>query len=367
MAHAARAGRDEVAAYLALGQVPGIGARRLASLLRAFETALGAIHAPHNQIAALPGFNPAAATAIRSVRPDAGFTILDALDRLGADVLLPEDPRFPPLLFEVPDPPTALYVWGNADVLKRPAVAMVGSRDHSSYGGAAARFLARGVAEHLVVVSGMARGLDAVAHEAALDAGGTSVGVLGNGFGVIYPAANRKLYERMIKEGCLVTELDPGERPHAGAFPRRNRLISGLAGVTIVIEAAPKSGAIITADRALEQGRTVLAVPGPITSPTSIGCNKLIQQGAKPVLCPEDVLEEYGISRTKPSTPARKVDASALGDVQRSLWDALAEPRHVDVLAAMTRTDASSVLTALTEMEMHGFVRQQAGMLFERI
>src|SRR5881296_3165588 len=130
---------------------------------------------------------------------------------------------------------------------------------------------------------------------AALDAGGTSVGVLGNGFGVIYPVANRALYERMIARGCLVTELPPGERPHAGAFPRRNRLISGLAGVTVVIEAAPGSGALITADCALDQGRAVLAVPGPITSPTSLGCNKLIQQGAKPALAAGDVLEELGL------------------------------------------------------------------------
>src|SRR5437870_9346604 len=146
----------------------------------------------------------------------------------------------------------------------------------------------------------MARGLDAIAHDAALDAGGDSVGVLGNGFGVVYPAANRALYERMIAHGCLVTELPPGERPHAGAFPRRNRLISGLAGVTVVVEAAPGSGALITADCALEQGRSVLAVPGPITSPTSLGCNKLIQQGSKPALSAADVLEELGRTAGRP-------------------------------------------------------------------
>ena len=178
------------------------------------------------------------------------------------------------------------------DVFARAAVGIVGSRDHTSYGAEAARLLAAGVASAgAVVVSGMARGIDAIAHAAALDAGGNSVGILGNGFGVIYPAANRVLYERMVARGCLITELPPGERPHAGAFPRRNRLISGLAGVTVVVEAAPTSGALITADCALDQGRVALAVPGPITSPTSIGCNKLIQQGAKPVLTPGDILE----------------------------------------------------------------------------
>src|SRR2546425_12325252 len=159
----------------------------------------------------------------------------------------------------------------------------------------------------------MARGIDAIAHAAALDSGGASVGVLGNGFGVIYPAVNRALYERMVAHGCLVTELPPGDRPHAGAFPRRNRLISGLAGVTVVIEAAPGSGALITVDCALDQGRAVLAVPGPITSPTSLGCNKLIQQGAKPALAPGDILEELGL-------PGARSEERRVGKECRSRW-----------------------------------------------
>src|SRR5204862_6366190 len=143
----------------------------------------------------------------------------------------------------------------------------------------------------------VARGFAASAHMAALEAGGAWLGVLGNAFGVVYPAANRPLYERMIAHGCLVTELPPGERPRAHTFPRRNRLISGLAGVTVVVEAAAGSGALITADCALDQGRAVLAVPGPITSPTSLGCNRLIQQGAKPALSAGDLLEELGLPR----------------------------------------------------------------------
>ena len=366
MADAAPSGRDDVAAYLALTQVPGIGARRLRMLLERFGSAVGAIRAPAKALADLPGFGRAAATAIRATRPEQGATILRELDRLGAGVLIPDDDRVPPLLREIPDPPTALFYWGRVELLRQPAVAMVGSRDHSSYGAAAARLLAGGVAPTCVVVSGMARGLDAIAHTAALDAGGTSVGVLGNGLGVIYPAANRALYERMVKEGCLITELPPGERPNAGAFPRRNRLISGLARVTVIIEAAPDSGAIITADAALDQGRAVLAVPGPITSRTSLGCNRLIQQGAKPALCVEDVLEEMGLA---PAAKPPAVPAPALAElspVQRSLWDALAEQRHVDALVAAAGAEAGVVLTALTEMEMRGFVKQGPGMVFER-
>src|SRR2546427_8544690 len=189
MAGAAGRSRDEVAAYLALAQVPGIGAARLRTLVAAFETAAAVLRAPHGALAALPGFSRAAATAIRASSPQAGHEILDQLDRLGAAVLLPEDAAFPPLLSEVPDPPALLFAWGDTALLARPSAGIVGSRDHSPYGAAAARLLAAGVAgAGVVVVSGMARGIDAIAHAAALDSGGASVGILGNGFGVIYPA-----------------------------------------------------------------------------------------------------------------------------------------------------------------------------------
>jgi DNA processing protein len=367
--------RDEVAAYLALAQIPGIGSARLRTLVAACETAAAALRAPHGAIAALPGFSRAAASAIRASSVESGQEILAQLDRHGATVLLPDDPAFPPLLSEIPDPPALLYVRGDVCLLRRPAAGIVGSRDHSAYGADAARLLASGVARAgVVVVSGMARGVDAIAHAAALDTGGTSIGVLGNGFGVVYPAANRALYDRMAATGCLVTELPPGERPHAGAFPRRNRLISGLAGVTVVVEAAPGSGALITADCALDQGRTVLAVPGPITSPTSLGCNRLIQQGAKPALSAGDILEELGLPGTgertaeRPATgepPAQRPLPPDLSDLQRSLWETLrAEPKHVDALVATAGTDTSAVLTALTELEMRGVVKQQPGMVF---
>src|SRR2546429_285320 len=372
MAGAAGRRRVGVAAYRALAQAPGIGAARLRPLVAAFETAAAALRAPHGDLAALPGFSRAAATAIRAGSPQAGHEILDQLDRLGAAVLLPEDAAFPPLLSEVPDPPALLFAWGDTALLARPSAGIVGSRDHSPYGAAAARLLATGVAgAGVVVVSGMARGIDAIAHAAALDSGGASVGILGNGFGIIYPAVNRVLYERMVARGCLVTELPPGERPHAGAFPKRNRLISGLAGVTVVIEAAPGSGALITADCALDQGRAVLAVPGPITSPTSLGCNKLIQQGAKPALAPGDVLEELGLpsaepgqSPGSPGAPPRG-QAPDLSPLQRTLWDALvAESQHVDALVAGAGVEAGEGLTALTELELRGLVRQEPGMVF---
>ncbi len=371
MAAIADADRDELAAYLALGQIPGIGAARLRTLVAAFGSAGGALVAPHGAIAALPGFGPAAATAVRVAGRDVGVGIVAALERIGATAITPADPLYPPLLAEIPDPPAALYVWGDISLLARPAAAIVGSRNHTSYGADAARLLAAGVARWAVVVSGMARGLDAVAHEAALDASGTTVGVLGNGFGVIYPVANRALYERVAATGCLVTELPPGERPRVSTFPRRNRIISGLAGVTVVVEAAVGSGALITADCALDQGRSVLAVPGPITSPTSAGCNKLIQQGAKPALSAADILEELGIVATplagedRSAEPLRRAQPADLSDLQRSLWEALAgRSVHVDALVAGTGREPGDVLTALTDLELRGLIARAPGMIF---
>ncbi|HWZ28396.1 MAG TPA: DNA-processing protein DprA [Gemmatimonadales bacterium] len=372
MADLASGSRDDVAATLALAQIPGIGAVRLRQLLSACGGAAAAVRAPHAQIAALPGFSRAAATAIREVKPAEGEKILKTLDTLGARALLADDPDFPPMLAEVPDPPPVLFAWGDLTQLAKPAVAFVGSRDCTEYGVAATRLLAGDVAAtgQVVVVSGMARGIDAAAHEAALDAGGGSVGVLGNGFGVIYPSANRLLYQRMVAHGCLITEHGPGERPHAGAFPRRNRLVSGLARVTVVVEAAATSGALITADCALDQGRGVLAVPGPITSARSVGCIKLIQQGAKPVLTAGDILEEMGLPResgvgSETGKGRRAEPPGDLDPLQRALWDALgAELKHVDQLVVAGAGDVGRVLTALTDLELRGIVRQEPGMRF---
>jgi len=357
----------EVVATLALSLVPGIGSQRLRTLISTFGSAQAALDAPQSKLAAVFGVGRAAATAIKEARPDDGARVVSQLCAMGARALICGEPEFPPQLEEIPDPPAVLFAWGDPSLLARPCVAFVGSRDHTTYGAEAARILAGAVAQRAVVVSGMARGIDGIAHGAALDAGGTSIGVLGNGFGVIYPASNRELYERMIRQGCLITELPPGERPHAGAFPRRNRLISGLAGVTVVVEAAAASGALITADCALEQGRAVLAVPGPITSPTSLGCNKLIQQGAKPALSAADILEELGISPSAAPGAPRQSPAHLSG-LQQALWRALEpEAKHVDALVASVEASGArtaDVLTALTELELRGLVRQEPGMVF---
>ena len=362
---------SEVLATLALALVPGVGPQRLRLIIATFGSAQAALAAPPSKLQTLEGIGRAAATAIKEACADDGARVLSQLRALGARALIRGQPEFPPQVEEIPEPPSVLYVWGDMSLLTKPSVAFVGSRDHSTYGAEAARVLASAVARRAVIVSGMARGIDAIAHAAALDAGGRSIGVLGNGFGVVYPAANGELYQRMVRNGLLITEHPPGERPHAGSFPKRNRLISGLSRAVVVVEADVKSGALVTANEALEQGRPVLAVPGPITSRTSAGCNKLIQQGAKPALCAADILEELGLASGMRelgmalSTPAPRVPPIDLTGLQLTLWSRMTtEPQHVDALVVATQTGAANVLGALTELELRGLVRQGPGMVF---
>ena len=225
----------------------------------------------------------------------------------------------------------------------------------------------------LVVVSGMARGLDAVAHRAALDAGGTTIGVLGNGLGVVYPAANRVLYDAVANRGLLLTEFPPGERPHAGSFPRRNRLISGLARVTLVVEAALGSGALITAGTALDQGREVMAVPGPITSALSTGCNRLLRDGATPYLEPADLAQLYPDISFPSELPADTTSGprplpDALTKAERSVAELLGpEPMPLDSLVERVGRPVGQLLALLCSLEVQGVVEQGAGRMFRRV
>ena len=352
-------------AYVALSLVPGIGRARMDVLLGRFGTAEAVLAATRDNLRDVPGITPAAATAIRAADRAAAERLVGRTRELGGVPLAPDDPRFPHALRDIPDPPVLLFAAGRLDLAEGPAVAIVGSRLHTRYGADACRYLAGGCARAgLVVVSGMARGIDALAHGAALDVGGGTIGVLGNGFGVIYPSANRLLYDRMARDGLLLTEFPPGERPNAGSFQRRNRLISGLAHTTLVVEAREKSGALITVDAALSQGREVLAVPGGITSPCSVGCNRLIQSGAKLVIGLRDILEEYGIALDRPA----QSDPRDLNEAERRVWDALAdEERHVDALAAALDLPPGQTLALLTDLELRGLVCRGPGSMYARL
>lgn len=350
-------------AYVTLALTPGIGRARMDLLLDWFGSAKATLAAPHEALEAVPSMGRAAATAVKSASRERAVAIVRRTAELGGTVLVPGDPRFPPVLKEIPESPTLLFAKGRLELLAERAVAIVGGRLHTRYGAEACRFFAGGaVRAGLVVVSGMARGLDAVAHRAALDAGGGTVGVLGNGLGFVYPASNRRLYEEVAERGCLITEFPPGERPTAGSFPRRNRLISGLAKAVLVVEARERSGALLTVDCALAQGRDVLAVPGPITSPLSVGCNRLLQVGAKPALGLRDLLEEYGIASYEPAAAAPPSD---LTDGERRALDAIASgAEHVDDVAQRLGVGAAEALAVLTALEIRGVVAQEPGKLF---
>ncbi len=352
-------------AYVTLASVAGIGRTRLARLLDVFGDAEKVLAAPFGELKRVATISRAAATAIASAKLETGVRMIRAAEDLGADVLVPSDASFPQALRDIPDGPTLLFALGKLQLLNQKSVAIVGSRDHSRYGVAACRHFSSGCARAgLVVISGMARGLDAVAHEACLDVGGATVGVLGNGLGVVYPAANRGLYDRVAEHGCLLTEFPPGDRPHAGSFPRRNRLISGLAAAVVVVEARKKSGALITADCALSQGKEVLAVPGQITSPGSSGCNRLIQQGAKPVLGLRDVLEEYGLS----DGAAGARFPTNLSTSERLVLDVVyGDPEHIDQIASRVGQPQSELLAVLTSLEIRGLVSQEPGKMFRRV
>jgi DNA processing protein len=335
-------------------------------LLSRFRKAEAVLRQPHDALCAVRGMSTAAATAIRDSSLERAHSVVARAEQLGGVVLVPRDARFPAALRTIPEAPTLLFALGRLELLQRPALAVVGSRRHTRYGAEACRHFAGGLARAgLVVVSGMARGLDAEAHAACLDVGGGTVGVLGNGLGVVYPAANRALYERVAREGCLVTEFPPGERPNAGSFPRRNRVISGLAKCTLVVEARARSGALITADCALNQAREVLAVPGPVTSPLSVGCNRLIRSGAKPALDLDDVLEEYGLAAE--AAPELRIPAD-LSPAERRLLTALATGEgHPDDLAQSLGVSVAETLAVLTGLEIRGIVEQAPGKLFRRV
>ncbi|UCF41697.1 MAG: DNA-processing protein DprA [Gemmatimonadota bacterium] len=351
--------------YVALALTPGIGRGRMDALLSRFHSADAVLRQSHDALSSVRGMSSAAATAVRNCSHERALAVVDRAERLGGVVLIPRDARFPAELRTIPESPTLLFALGRLELLQRAAVAIVGSRRHTRYGAEACRHFAGGLARAgLVVVSGMARGLDAVAHAACLDAGGGTVGVLGNGLGVVYPAANRALYERVAREGCLVTEFPPGERPNAGSFPRRNRVISGLARATLVVEAGSRSGALITAGCALDQAREVLAVPGPVTSPLSVGCNRLVRSGAKPALDLDDVLEEYGLAAE--AAPELRIPAD-LSDAERRLLNVLAAGEcHPDGLAESVGAPVADTLAVLTGLEIRGLVEQDPGKVFRR-
>lgn len=353
-----------LASWLRLALTPGISATGLRELLSRFGLPEAVLEQPRSRLAPVIGAEAAAALDSADVA-SAVARAEDWADEPGNAVLTLADEGYPGLLLEIPDPPPLLYVRGRRALLAQPALAVVGSRNATAQGERDAERFARALSEAgLTIVSGLAQGIDAAAHRGGLDAGGSTLAVLGTGIDVVYPRRNAELAARIAAEGLLVSEFPLGTPPLAHHFPRRNRLISGLARGCLVVEAALASGSLITARTAADQGREVFAMPGSIHSPLAKGCHALIRSGAKLVESAEDVLAELAGMRL--SAAARTVAADAApGDPLLAHMGA--DPVDVDSLCARAGRGAEEIAAELLRLELAGRVAALPGGRYQRL
>jgi DNA processing protein len=348
--------------WIGFNKVSGIGAARLQALLDYFGDLSTAWNASIHDLRQA-GLDRRSQDNLLKARDRLDLDAeAEKVKRAGAQVLTWEDPDYPPNLRQVYNAPPVLFVRGSIEKRDEWAVAVVGTRRASVYGKEAARLMASGLAQAgVTVVSGMARGIDTVAHRTCLEAGGRTIAVLGCGVDVIYPADNARLAAEIAERGALVSEYALGTRPEASNFPPRNRIISGLTLGTVVVEAGLPSGARITADFAAEQGREVFAMPGNVFNRGSRGTNLLIQQGAKLVCNAADVLEELNLTMVSEQAQARAIIPE--NDTEALLLAYLsAEPVHVDELRRAVQLPIAQVSSTLALMELKGMVRQVGGM-----
>jgi len=350
--------------WIGFNIVRGIGPMRLRALLDYFGDIERAWRAPAEELRSV-GLDRRSLESLLTVRTTLDLDrVLEQVAAAGAHVLTWESPGYPSLLREISDPPPVLYVKGTMTEEDAWAVAVVGTRRVSAYGREATRRLTTALARSgITIVSGLARGIDAEAHRAALKAGGRTIAVLGCGIDRIYPPEHRKLAGEIIAHGALVSDYPMGTKPEGKNFPPRNRIISGLSLGVLVTQAGVRSGALITASYAAEQGRDVFAVPGSILTRGSAGTNALIQDGAKVVLGPEDVLEELNLTMVAEQAEARQVLPA--DETEAALWAHLsAEPTHVDELGQQVGLPIAQVTSTLALMELKGMVRQVGGMKY---
>ena len=351
---------EEQLSWLRLTLVPGVSPGAQRSLLQRYGSPEAVLAMPQREIASVAG---AQAACSLSGGPDPAL-VDRTLEWLRGDnrfLLALGDAGYPQSLLTIPDPPTVLYAHGSLDVLNRPSIAIVGSRNATPQGAHDAHAFAAAISrERYCIVSGLALGVDSAAHRGGLDGEGSSIAVLGTGVDVVYPARNRDLAHLLASAGCLLSEFPLGAPSASGNFPRRNRLISGLSLGVLVVEAAQRSGSLITARFALEQGRDVFAIPGSIHSPLSKGCHELIKQGAKLVESAEDVLGEItGIRRLLPEAPRKP---------SHPLLEAMGfAPATVDQISQRTGLGAAALSAQLSQLEVEGRVSILAGGWFQRV
>jgi DNA processing protein len=363
---------DDKAWWMALHLVPGVGRITFKKLVAYFGHPRAVLQATSRQLTRVSGIGPKLAAAI------SGFQAAPAVEqelrlteRHRCRILTQDEDRYPALLKSIEDPPPVLYVKGELGEPTAPGIAIVGSRRPSTYGKVMAEQLARELAAAgITIVSGLARGIDSAAHAGALANGGRTIAVLGCGLAYMYPPENRALAEQISRQGAVISEFPMATKPDRLNFPLRNRTISGLALGTVVVEAGERSGALITAQWALEQGREVFAVPGNVTAPTSRGTNRLIKGGAMLVERAEDVLEALpayalGDKRPRASHPEEAGQADLTSEERRvvELLDPV-EVRHIDWIIEHAHLPTSVVSGLLLKLELDGYVTQLPGKLF---
>ena len=353
---------DQKRYWVGFNLARGIGAVRLQALIRYFGDVGSAWQASPDKLRAA-GLGPKVVERLVEIRRSVELDKLcDRIAAQGIQVLTWEDDNYPPHLKEIEQPPPVLYVRGEVLAEDHFAVAIVGTRKVTPYGRQITEELSAFLAGNgLTVVSGLARGVDAVAHSAALKAGGRTMAVLGSGVDRIYPPENLALAEQIMARGAIISDYPVGTPPESSNFPPRNRIISGLSMAVVVVEAGETSGALITAEFAAGQGREIFAVPGSILAPQSKGTNKLIQQGALPLLSPQDIMQALNLTRVGEQKAARKI---LPGDaVEAQVLDLLNnEPVHVDEIRNLTGLPIEKVSATLVIMELKGMVRQVGGM-----
>jgi DNA processing protein len=365
--------QDAMLDYLQVVLTQGVGPQTLRRLLDRFGTATQVLQARPQDLSETEGVGVALSRRLRSGESrEYASCVLENCRRLGISILLPEDPAFPRLLKEIADPPSVLFIRGQLAATDALAIAIVGTRGASQYGRSQAERFARSLARAgLTIVSGLARGIDAAAHLGALEAGGRTIGVLCNGVAEVYPPQHEELGIRIVTQGALISEMPPGSKPKKGMFPQRNRLITGLALGTLVVEAAERSGALISARLAGEQGRDVFAVPGMVTAPNSRGCHKLIRDGALLVQDPEDVIDALGpLVEGIQLTPDQTIRSAAelqLNEQETAVLQAIAiEPTDINTIVSASGLPVPRVLSTLSVLEMRRLIRRISGQIVQR-
>lgn len=357
-------------AYMALNSVRLVGPVRVRKLLEVFETPEAILNQSVSRLASVESIGPAVAESIRNWEKtwDLGGE-LKRVETLDLQVVDVEDARYPKALREIYDPPLVLYVKGSLEALARAGVALVGSRHTSHYGMETARKLGYQLGyAGLTVISGLARGIDTAAHQGALAAKGKTAAVFGCSLDIVYPPENSALAERIVEEGgVLLSEFPLGTPPDRQTFPMRNRIVSGLSRGVVVVEAGQASGALITARMALEQGRTVFAVPGRIDQPYSKGCHQLIKEGAKLVEEAADILGEFEFLFPEVAQPVPRPGVEHLSEAERKVFEVLGvEELHIDVIIRRCGLPSGMVQSSLLRLEMRKLARQLPGRLYVR-